>query len=265
MKRAEAAMARLVGQPLSATPVVPETRMERVAALLQRIGACARGEANPYQRDFTKFRTELCFTKDEARGGKVALIPDHAYLREVDEALLTCSPLLIQKSRRTIITWTVCAFDVWLAAGGQDPRWPQLLQSRENRKIVIGARKLKGEGGSAEMLQERVRFLIDQIEARGLREQWPEFPEFRWRYDQGKASNGSVLAAVAQGADSFRGLGITFIHADEMGYWPLARASITTALHTLAGGGHLCGITTACAGTFAADVAAGKVKRWMEA
>ncbi len=57
-----------------------------------------------------------------------------------------------------------------------------------------------------------------------------------------------------------RGPGITLIDADEVSYWPEARASLASALQTLQGGGHLVAIGTANAASFAASIVAGKVR-----
>jgi len=168
---------------------------------------------------------------------------------------------LIEKSRRTLISWTVCAFGLWLLAGGQDPRWPELLNSEGNRKVVIASRKLEGLAGSAEYLEERVRFMVDQFEEHGGREKWPDFPGFKWRFDRGVASNGSIITAVPQGPDQMRGAGVTFIQAEELGFWTEAKASIAAALQTLRGGGKFCGITTANAGSYASVIASGKVRQ----
>src|SRR5229473_4358478 len=96
----EKALARLVGTKLAVTPLEPETPMTRLAALLTHYKEQVKREQNPYRSNFTKFRTELCWTKSEAGGGRTALMPDYPYLREMDDMAVTLTPVLIEKSRR---------------------------------------------------------------------------------------------------------------------------------------------------------------------
>ncbi len=247
------AMNHLIGRPVAARAAEEDTDATRLLALADHVRAKLHPPINPLQASFPKFATTMCFTKDEGAGGKVGLIPDWPYLYEVSDALITCQPVLIEKARRTLISWWVCAFDLWLLAGGQDPRWPALMNSRENRKVIIGAQFKEGEASSQDFLS-RLEFMVDQIEARGLRELWPEFPRFMWRADRGTGSNGSIVSAVPQGANKVRGSGITFIHYEELGFVEEARATVMAALQTLRPAGHFCGITTANAASFCADI-----------
>ncbi len=255
----EAAIARLTGQPIRPA-YKKETPEEQFAILMQHYRDRLRAEANPWQHSFTRFRTELCWTKDEAGGGKVQLIPDWPYLRHVDDMLVERTPLLITKSRRTLITWTGCAFLLWIAAGGQDPRWPQLMNATGNRKCILAAQKFRGENGSSEILNERIGFLVKQFEENGGREKWPNFPQFVWTRERARLSNGTVIAAVPQGENQLRGSGVTIILADELGAWEEARASVCSALQTCRGGGHLVAISTAAYPSFAAQIVSGEVR-----
>jgi hypothetical protein len=253
------ALERLVGQPLRVEGQ-GETAEEQLAILLAAYRQKLREEQNPWQRSFTRFRTELCWTRDEAAGGKVALMPDWPYLRALDDILVEKTPLLITKSRRTLISWTCFAFALWLAAGGQDPRWPQLMNATGNRKVIIAAQKFDGENGSAEILAERIGFLVQQFEARGGREKWRGFPEFQWKQGRVSLSNGSILAAVPQGENQMRGSGVTMILADELQAWEDARPSVCSALQTCRGGGHFVGICTARMPSFVATIVSGEVR-----
>src|SRR5438105_1931169 len=253
---------QLVGKPVD----VASTREDALSSLLMLERRARELEVgNPYQKSFTRFRTELCWTRDESRAGRVALIPDYPYLREVDDMLITKSPLFLTKSRRMLISWEVMAFSLWILAGGQDPRWvdgqgvPVLLHSTENRKVILASRKLEGENGSAEMLGERLRFLVDRFEEKGGREKWPDFPTFRWKFDRCVASNGSVCAALPQGSEQLRGSGITLGVLDEFAHWTEARSSLVSALQTLQGGGHLVLVGTANRDSYAALIAMDKV------
>jgi len=215
---------------------------------------------NPYQRSFTRFRTEMCYTKDEAAGG-VRLMPDWAYLREMDDALIEERLLLEEKARRVLASWHCCCFDVWLCAGGQDRRWPRLLVDTGHRQVILAALKMDGFQSSSWFLENRVKFILDEFEVRGLRELWPTFPTWKWTAYQIQFSNGSVIDAVPQGADKLRGPGATFIHAEELAFWPEAQQSVNAALPVLKGGGHFCGITTPNVGSFAHRIVKGELKK----
>ncbi len=249
-------IARMLGKRFACQGKIPETDAAKILALAAQI---RRGRAgNPYQTNFSRFATEMCFTRDEAAGGRVSLMPDWPYLREFDDALLRFSPLMIDKARRTLITWRCCCFDLWLISGGQDPRWPALMPTDDNpngsnRKVIIGSQFLEGEGGSQDFLA-RLQFMIDQIDERGLRDLWPDFPRFSGNLNRITASNGGICSAVPQGANKVRGSGITFIHYEELSYLEEARATVMQALQTLRPHGRFCAVSTANAASFAADI-----------
>lgn len=240
--------------------------LKELVLLRQREWEIEHPEENVYQRSFTRFRTELCWTRDEERGGRVALIPDYPYLREVDYHLMTKTPLMTAKARRMLMSWTAIALDLWITGGGQDPRWVDhqgnavLMNGTENRKVIIGARKLEDENGSADFLS-RARFMYEQFEARGGREKWPAFPTIKWGYAQAKASNGSILSAVPQGKDQLAGSGATLVHLEEFSRWSEQKASLASALQTTQAGGHLLLVATAQTGTHAARIALDQIER----
>ncbi len=249
-------IARMLGRRFACQGKLPETDAAKILALAAQI---RRGrEKNPYQTDFTRFATEMAYTVDEGAAGRVALMPDWPYLRELDDALLRFSPMMIDKARRTLITWRICAADLWIVAGGQDPRWPALMPTPDNpnggnRKVIIGSQFLEGEGSSQDFLA-RIKFMIDQIEERGLRDLWPGFPTFSGNLSRLTASNGGIVSAVPQGANKVRGSGITAIHSEELGFVDEARATVMQALQTLRPFGKFWGVTTANAASFAADI-----------
>jgi phage terminase large subunit-like protein len=132
---------------------------------------------------------------------------------------------------------------------------PVLMKSTENRKVVIAAAALEGENGSAGYLSERIKFVYDEFEARGFREKfWPEFPTIEFKYGRAQASNGGVIAAIAQGKDKARGLAATLVHVEELHTWEYARDTIGTIMPALRPTGHLVAITTARANTFASKI-----------
>lgn len=244
--------------------VLGTSRLTREPAPAQRLAAALRGtEKNPYQRSFLRFWSELVWTVDEARAGQVRKAPDWPMFRDLEEDLLTENRLLLDKSRRVMASWFVCAFDIWLMAGGQDPRWPALMLSTQNRQVVLASRKEKGFQGSGWFIAKRVQFIAEELERRGIREVWPDWPTWEWKWCEGENSIGGKINGVPQGADQCRGPGALFLHFEEVAAWEQAQASIESATMTLLGsegiGGHIACITTAKVGTYAADIVLDKV------
>lgn len=237
----------------------PETRLERLAILKAQMEKLQRAGTNPYQSSFERFLRECVWTIDESRGGRVAKVPDWGFLTELCDLLVTERKLLLEKSRRVFASWTVCAFDLWIAGGGQDPRWPELMLGHSHRQVFIVARKFE-KPGSDWFLQSRVKMIYDQFEARGCREKWPDFPHFHFKEGEATGTNGSHMTAVAQGADQLRGPGATFVHAEELSTWELAQPTLEGLLPTLLGGGHIAAITTACAATYAQKIRDGSLR-----
>jgi hypothetical protein len=270
-KEQSEAMTKLLGRPIKLTEQTTATDLERLALLAEHVQRLKHPYRNPYKHDFTKFRTELCWTKNESGAGRTALMPDLPYLRQVDRANIRFSPLMYEKARRMMFTWDTVALALWLIAGGHDPAWvdgngfPILMPSEDNpdgrnRRVLFGAQKLEGLGGSHEQI-DRLRFMVAEFEERGGREKWPDFPEFEWRFDQARASNGGVADAVAQGADQMRGPGATLVVADELAFWTEAKASIASAMQTLQGGGHFIAGSSSNVGSHAALIVKGEVNK----
>ena len=106
--------------------------------------------------------------------------------------------------------------------------------------------------GSVRFLQERIRFIYDQFEDRGFREQfWPDFPAIEFKFGKAQASNGGVIECIAQGPDQARGLAATFFHCEELSAWEKASTTMGVIFPTLRGGGHLAAIATARCDTYA--------------
>jgi hypothetical protein len=208
-----------------------------------------------YQTNFHDFLTELCYTVDESRAGEVRKFPDWPLFHDLCDDLVREPLLCLTKSRRCLATWTATAFSIWLMAGGQDPRWPALMRSRNNRLVILASRKLEDIGGSAYFLRDRVRWMVEDLEQeRNIREHWPGFPEFSWTFSEGRASNGSRISAVPMGKDQCRGPGSTLVWMEEVAMWGEAQGSIESAKMTTQGGGHCLLITTPQVGSYAADL-----------
>lgn len=242
-------------------PSVTETALRRTLAIQQQMRARkhSRGQVMAYQGDLRAFLRDWVWTQDEARGGRIAQMPDAPYIDEVCSAILECDLLLIEKSRRVMGSWILSATGIWIAAGGQDPRWPTLMLATGHRQVIVAARKLRDLQGSAWFLRERYRFLHDQAVAHGIRDVWPEFPAATWTYTEARFANGSRINAVPSGSDALRGPGATLIHGEEAAFWPAARLAISGARPVVTNGGHFCLITTACAGTHCHDLRDGKL------
>lgn len=252
------AMRAWIGDAIPLDGQEPETATQRVLALQRHLRqAEIDRRPNPYQTDFVKFLSELCYTRDEARGGKVAQVPKWPFFPELADALLERNLLFIEKSRRVMASWLVCCFDIWIAAGGQDPRWPVLMNSTGYRAVTVGARKFDS---ACWFLENRIKFIVDQFEERGFREKWPAFPTWQWKQGLGTASNGSTISACAQGADQLRGQGATLLHFEELAFWEQARQSVEASLPVLHGGGHVVAVTTPNASSYAALIVSGNLR-----
>lgn len=253
-----AALRKVVGSPVTPERERELTIDEQILALEERLYVLDNPPpANYYQSNFYAFLTNCCWTADEARGGRVARMPDYQFLLELADALILCPLLFIEKSRRVMASWAVCCFDVWLAAGGQDPRWPELLLGSGYRQIFILGQKFES---TAWFLKRRIQFICNRFEEKGGRELWPEFPTWEWKEGEGEASNGSLITAVGQGSDQVRGGGATHVHVEEVAFLEKAQQTIEGALPVVNGGGHVTMITTPNAASYAKKLRDGKLK-----
>lgn len=234
----------------AAASLLGPARVESAGERLLRL--CPK--PNPYQRSYLKFWNDLVWTKDEAQAGEVRKAPAWDLFRDLEDDLLTEPLLFLDKSRRVLASWFVCGFDVWLMAGGQDPRWPALMRSRNNRQIILAASKMEDIQGSAWFMTERVSFITQELEQRGIREAWPGWPTWFWTKESGANSIGAHINPVPQGKDKCRGPGATLIHMEEVASWSEAQPSIESAKMTTQGGGHCVALSTAQVGTYAADL-----------
>jgi hypothetical protein len=230
-----------------------------------------------YQDSFFRFLTDCVHTVDESRAGVVRPWPSGRgkdgkswddYWQDFEDLLLTRKLLFLEKSRRVLASWCVCAFDVWLAAGGRDPRWKfteqdgsvihPLMQSASNRVIILACQRAEGEFGSEWFVEKRIKWIVEDLESRGIADRWPGWPRWSFRAGVADASNGSRIAGIPQGSNQMRGGGITFLHAEEVAFWIQARAAIGGAIPTLSSVAHMCCLTTPQIGSFAQDIRDGK-------
>src|SRR5213079_3385439 len=117
-----------------------ESPFDRLRILGNRARELKDPAANRYRNDFHAFLTECVWTKDEA-AGRVAPMPSYPFLKDLCDDLVTEKKLLVEKSRRVLASWTVCAFDVWVASGGRDPRWETLMSGDGHRLVWLSARQ----------------------------------------------------------------------------------------------------------------------------
>lgn len=254
---------RMPGGELSLDEVPRDlSAFEEISLLQQEWERRANPEVNALKNSFERFLFEACWTKDEARGGRVARVPDWPFLHQLSNELLEHEMLFIEKSRRVMASWVTCCFDVWIAAGGCDPRWknaggePVLLLAAGNRQVYVAARAFDQANW---FLHERIKFIVEQSLAHGLRDQWPDFPDWVFIEGHARASNGSKISAVAQGADQLRGPGATLHHWEEIAFWERAKQTVEGSKPTIQGGGHIVAISTPQVASWAADLVKGKI------
>jgi len=234
---------------LPLAPLVPDSPEAQLVTLMERLQELSTPQVySVYSTDFYRFLMECVWTKDEARGGRVAQFPPYPFLKDLCDDMIVEEKLFIEKSRRVLATWTACAYDVWIAAGGQDPRWPQLMNARGNRQVFLCHQKFEDAN---KCLSTRTWFIIQQLEARAIRDQWPDFPHWSWKEGEIAADNGSFITAVPEGSNQLRGPGATLLHIEELAFLNNAKQMLEGAIPTLRGGGHIVAISTANAASYA--------------
>lgn len=143
--------------------------------------------------------------------------------------------IVIPKSRRMIITWTLLACHYWLARY----RW--------GTTIAVISRK-RGEDdsqGSLELLR-RIRFMHDHLPPEVHPVQMDYSATGRLRFPKSE----SEIIGIAQGADQLRQLTVTAIYADEMAFWEEAEGTYIASIPTIDGGGRFTGVSSANPGFF---------------
>lgn len=261
-------MRRMPGGELSLDPKPKQlTAFEELAVLGQELERRTNPAYHPLKHNFETFLFEACWTKDEARGGRVAQVPDWPFLHQLANELIVTPLLLIEKSRRVLASWTLCCFDIWVAAGGCDPRWrgkktadypegePTLLNSSRDRQVYVVAQQFDQANW---FLHERIKFIVEHSLAHGLRDRWPDFPEWIFIEGLAKLSNGSRITAVAQGANQLRGPGATLHHWDEFAFWERAKQTVEGSKPTIDGGGHIAACSTPNTDSYARSLVKGE-------
>lgn len=166
---------------------------------------------------------KICETWDEATS-LITPIPDHDYLKNITrewwETRRDGIPLVIEKSRRLVVSWLLCALDVWE------------MGMRRCNLVQTGV-----DYSKASDFVWRCYFIYD-----GLRKKFP-----RWKLaelstwgnpmsqhlDRLAAPNESIIDPLNSSSESFRGSGYSRVKLEELSTYPyvseiLAQARLVT-------------------------------------
>jgi len=181
------------------------------------------------------FLAEACWTFDQIEGKKRKFPAHLDYLHELTNMWCGARLLLIPKSRRMLVTWTMCALHYWLARFGHPGAKVALVSRKEGRSE---------SEGSAELVW-RCKFIHDHV-PRNVVDCPTEYTFCRLRFPQ----TNSEIIGVGQGADQLRQHTLTAIFADEMAFWESARETYIASRPTIEGGGRFTGVSSAHPGFF---------------
>lgn len=217
-----------------AEPVEVESPDVLVRARAQaRLGKLQRDRTLAYAADPWEFLTKAVYTLDQIKG-EIRQFPHDDYLEVVTRAWERSRLLLIPKSRRMLITWTMVALHYWLA------------RFRPGTTVAFVSRK-EGRSeseGSAELVA-RARFIHEHLP--------PEVEKIEYEYKFCRLSFPSIhseILGIGQGPDQLRQLTLTAIFADEMSFWETARDAYIASRPTIEGGGRFTGVSSAGPGFF---------------
>ena len=153
------------------------------------------------------------------------------YLHYISDQIVEESLLALVKNRRMVITWTVCA--LWL--------WDCMFH--EGRFNVLMSKKEE----DSDDLVRRCKFIYDNIPKDKL---WIK-PVMEYKYTELLFPEiDSKIKGFPQGADQLRQYTCSRVGADEMAFWPMARASFVAMKPTLEGGGKVTLFSTRYPGFF---------------
>lgn len=156
---------------------------------------------------------------------------DKPYLYELADRIVKTTLLALVKHRRMLATWTCCALAAHEAL------------FFEGRNIAIISKK---EEDSDELVR-RVKFIIENI----TKDIMPVKPSISYKYTELRIHDiNSTVKGFAQGPDQLRQHTMSRIYADEIGFWPNARATFVAMKPTLQGGGKICLLSTRYPGFF---------------
>ena len=186
------------------------------------------------RNDCWYFAEQAVFTLDEAdKVQPVKRYPVHLeYLKAIVDLMVHERMLALVKHRRMVITWTACMIALWD------------VMFNEGRRVGLVSKK---EEDSDELVL-RCKFIYDNIPDGAL----PiKKPVMTYKYTEFACPEiGSVIKGYASGADQLRQYGHSRIFADEIAFWPQARAAFASMKPTTDGGGQICLFSTRYPGFF---------------
>lgn len=186
-----------------------------------------------YAADPWKFLVEAVMTLDQVKG-EIRKYPPLPYLEKLTRVWEKERLLLVPKSRRMLISWTMVALHYWLA------------RFRPGTTVAFVSRK-EGRSeseGSAELVN-RARFIHEHLP--------PDIEKIETEYKFCRLSFPSIhseILGIGQGPDQLRQLTLTAILADEMAFWEQARDAYIASRPTIEGGGRFTGVSSANPGFF---------------
>lgn len=171
------------------------------------------------------FLTECCYTFDEVDADHpVKLIPPKPHIWHMCQAFsqhrLCCFP----KSRRMIVTWTLCALDLVTA-----------MYTPYSHIYIISSDQTKSDS-----LVGRVRFLYDNLPDWLLK---PTMTYFKGEKGGIRVVNfpeqHSFVAGLPSDPEKIRQEGATLLHIEEMAFWQWAAQAYRAMLPTIQGKGKM--------------------------
>lgn len=186
-----------------------------------------------YQNDPWQFMVDCVTTLDQVKQQK-RRFPPRNYQQRLTEVWLREKLLLVPKSRRMMISWTMVALHYWM------------IRFQPGSKVAFVSRK---EGrdeseGSAELVW-RANFIHENL-PNHIRKLPAEYKFCRFWFP----STSSEIIGVGQGAEQLRQYTFTAIFADELAFWEWAREAYVACRPTIEGGGRFTGISSARPGFF---------------
>lgn len=134
--------------------------------------------------------------------------------------------LAVPKSRQLRLTHIMVNLHGWLA------------MMHPGQRICVQSKKEEDADATLQRLRESLR--ISQERNPAL-----PFPQMRYKYARGLFANGSIIMAVAQGAQTVRQYTFSAIFSDEMAFQLDAEDAFTAAIPTIEGGGKYCAVSSA--------------------
>jgi hypothetical protein len=178
------------------------------------------------------FKTSVLTLDQADRRTPVKAFPwDKPYIAPILQKLLTERLLVIRKTRRMIISWTVQTFNLWDA------------MFHIGRSIYVQSDK---EEKSDELIR-RCKFVYDNLPSYTR----PIVPRAVYKYCQLSFPEiDSVIVGVPQGRDQLRQITASRIFGDEFAFWDKAEESYGSMRPTIEGGGQIVLVSTSFPGFF---------------